>query len=101
MFFVPRCAVLLVTLSSSFVLAQVPIAPGAPGRVVSETNKKALDECVKTHNELSIRRSGASNVGVATEVCGVLKMACAVGAVDAECSAARDGNSGCRPLQET
>ena len=91
MFTVSRCAVLLSTLACCVVNAQVPVAPGAPGRVVAETAKQALDECVKTHNELSIRRSGSSNAGVAAEVCGVLKMACAVGAVNAECSEARDG----------
>ena len=88
---VSRCAVLLATLACSVVNAQVPVAPGAPGRVVAETAKQALDECVKTHNEVSIRRSGSSNAGVAAEVCGVLKMACAVGAVAEECTRAREG----------
>lgn len=91
MFTTSRYAVLLATLACSVANAQVPIAPGAPGRVVAETAKQALDDCVKTQNELSIRRSGSSNAGVAAEVCGVLKMACAVGAVAAECTQARDG----------
>ena len=88
---VSRYAVLLATLACGVANCQVPVAPGAPGRVVAETSKQALDECVKTHNELSIRRSGSSNAGVAAEVCGVLKMACAVGAVAEECTRAREG----------
>ncbi len=86
--FIPVGVVCLLAL---FAHAQTPVQPGAPGRVTAAQLVKLQNECRDAYRSFTMRKSEPYSEHAKDEACGLLRLACAVGARQEECVTAVPG----------